>query len=340
MVLQTAWQHHWGYAWRDGICNVTIVDKNGMRFSTTISLAAVLVGLFLVSSFTSAQTTTPGTKCENKPFKTAEEREKVKKEDHECYLLRIKYEQGVTDGQSLQDINSAIQSIQTGLQFLQQLQSLGGSSDGGSQSAPTNSTPNPYLPVNSQPTNNSLYQDGSAPSLYFQPDANTGATTTTITFGQGSTARSYRITGESYTNITTGEVLTWPEIQTREGLRPMPSGSDSDQASDQSNHPVFTRIDSTRIDTPTKSVLTQIFARPTSESQRSHPLSPNLFTNFSNQVTRASQLITPPADLQANANVSQEMDFGFILFTGGIFSPLQNFIVGLTNGLTALLSRL
>lgn len=333
-----------------------------LRYTSLLTI--LLFAFWLSVSFAFAQTALKvdeagdegeETECESKPFSSPQERKRVERENYECYQLRLEYGNYSPDSEVLKDINGAIQGLQNGLQFLQQLQSItnqnggsGGTSGGNYATTPADQTEtaSPYIQSNLPPTD-PLYTNGSAPSLYFQPSEYTAPTTTTVTFGQGALTHTYRVEGDDYIDTQTGEVFAWTNVQAREGLLSSNDQADGDEAEQSPFRPfdsqtapsVANSPQATQRDTSphTQNILTQLLTRPNPSTNQSNPLSPNLAASFSGQLTGAAKLFSPP--IPGNSEPALSQAAGYLIFAGGIFAPIQNIITGASNGITAFISR-
>lgn len=238
----------------------------------------------------------------------------------DCYILRTGEESD--DAQDLQnidlppqDLNTAVQELQSGLQLLQQLQSVinPGQTDGGAyQPNPDNDSLTP---------SENLFPSGQAPSTYFQGNTDTDSAHSQDDSGITNTENAETINRTSQKNGQTiaNENLDWSQAQQE------PKTSDSPQK------PNFIQTD----DSKSPSFF-DIFKKPDASTGASTVLSPNILTNLSSGL--ASVVGLSGATQQAST-LDEIASSGLNPVSSGIFSPVQNIINGASNGTISVFTR-
>lgn len=287
------------------------------------------------------ETDASGVACKDAPFSTAAEREKVRQERPECYALRVKYGLIVPDSQGLQDISglqgqdltNAIQGLQTGLQLLQQLQSMSGQSGSPQGSPPPTQAPpaEEYPPqyqqyeTRSQPT----YGEGAAPSAYY-PNSQYFKPATTAAPGtvaetpeeRPSMPTEREAQTEDWFNTRTSEHFEWDEVRSRAAFEQ----SERDFVAPRKPGAAPTGL------------MARLFTKPAPGSGVSNPLSPNLFADFTGSFREAERNTHQfPAPATAPVDVVTAADHNPLIT--GVYSPLQNLLLGFANGIVSLFTR-
>lgn len=258
--------------------------------------------ILLLPAYVNAQTTIP---CEDKPFSTFFESENIRITNPDCYALRSKYEiLNLTSENSLQNIalpeqelNTAIEGLQNGLKLLQQLQNSANSVSDSNQINTTSVKSEQSLPELNS------YGDGAAPTLYYQTSNNTNTPSQPEALNQTDFNKAENA---EFIDIKTGERLTWRQIQERAGTKELTSTE----------------------------IFETLLKRPPFNSGISNPLSPNFFTSINDNLNALSNLNTQPDNTNQNSLVA---NITLNPLSSGIFSPLQNLVVGISNSITSLL---
>lgn len=281
---------------------------------------------------TSTDTTTKKEECSERPFTTPAEREKVRQEDVECYILRTA--EAVRDSGDAQ----ALQSLDLGgfdpsmfsEAILNILRALGQSPsrDSGTQTsqptAPTTTTEPSApaataTPIDLQQLDLAIrnYHDGLGPAAYFQDQLD----------------RLRAIAGID-------EPATEEEADTTNEL----SVADTEPAAASAEEPVpaFDRSQIRPVDTPERTRLQEAvigaFTRPTLDEPTS-PLAPNLYTDV-RTLLRSGNLITPDPQPTVPGAAEPPPASERVLPISGAYAPLQNLILSLSNGLLSLFEEL